>query len=514
MTSEPIISFQTIDAAIDTSFYQKVVLVGNSTAAAGIYKDIELLSEEDIKSKFGAGTHLASMIEEARYQMRNSLTKPKIIARSYQDGGSHTANIKAITLSGTATKDSILKVSLNKNAPSIVATIDAILLAARLTKDANIGQFSKDISELGSPNKASNNTQAIVSLKKLELEISITKGDTAATIAAAINSSINAMSQSPFTSTVSGAVVTATTKNKGIIANESMIEFSSVDGISFATSETAATGTVDISSILDSTDNEGTKLGEMDFDSIVIPYGYSNTALVNDAYAKTENVSNYNNQCLDYRIFQATAIDTNVDNDIDTLSSNNPISSKGGVRILLVLHKSGGMIKGLTSTTQAAKLKTKQLNPIYSLGSKLEFGSQFTLAETVGFKKLQSVINAMMIRFCYVNKFILQDFWNKNYVGEGEPIDASEYSKITLIDKFLLYYDILSNRIEASNFTEYLNISIFQGIVVNSQSVRENYEKIIRSTMTFNTTTGQLSMSLLTEIAKPILALSLINQVQ
>lgn len=509
MSYEPKQSFQSISGVIDTSFYQTIVLVGNSNVAtAGIHKDLELLTEQDIATKFGAGQHLASMIEEIRYQMRNSLTKPKIMARSYQDGGLHTSNVKAITFSGTATRDSIFKVYLGSNAPSNIASGYACAIASRHTIGANVGQFDKNIFDTGSPKQCATNTSALLAPKILSVEVSISKGADATAVASAINTAIGALSNSPFTSSATSGVLTITSKTKGIVANELGIKIDTIEGVSASIAETAGTGTVDISAVLDTTDIDGKKLKELDFDAIVIPYGYATSNIVDDAHAKMENVTNYGNKCLDYRIYQATAIDTNDDSAINTLSSNNPTSSKGAVRVIGVLHKTGGFVTGISSVAQATKIKNKQLNPIYDLSNKLEFGSQITLSDVIGFYHLNIVLNSMMVRYVYVEKFLDTDYWRKNYTTGNS--DSFNVNKAQVILDFLLYYDILSGTIaDLNNYSKYSNISNFTNIVVRSDLVRANYEKLLDSTISFNN--GQLSVSFINEFSKPITLLNLIH---
>jgi len=300
---DPIISAPIEDASVDTSYVQTIVLTGQSnTATEGLHKDLELLTQDQINTQFGASSHLASMLRECATIWENSIVKPKLWAASYEDNSSAVARILEATVSGTSTEERTLKLRINSLNPDRIAAQEVAILAARNTKAAYCAEYAQNNVQFGAPKNAKNTftpklTKATVN--DVIVEVVIPKSTGANAAAALINAAINAKTTSVYGSAVSSAVLTLTAKHKGSLGNFFSFEVvygTMPAGLALAVVEdTAGSDVVDASGVLDLEDGYGVKLKNLNFNFFVAPISYSVSAVVTDAKAKFDNVTNYKN---------------------------------------------------------------------------------------------------------------------------------------------------------------------------------------------------------------------------
>ena len=233
---DPVISSSIVNASVDTSSFQTLLLVGQSnTATAGLYQDLEFLTQAQIDTKFGAGSHIAANLRDVISSFSNSIIKPKLWAASYADVNANTARILEATVTGTATKDCVLKLKINSLNPDRTSAKTASIAALRMTKGANCADFAFGNQEVGSPSLASNNFSPILAGftdNDVIIEVNITSGNNATAIGAAIAAAIQATPRSLYSASASTGVVTLTSKHKGAIGNLFAVEVVPSSGLS------------------------------------------------------------------------------------------------------------------------------------------------------------------------------------------------------------------------------------------------------------------------------------------
>lgn len=502
----PKVSFLTKESSGNTSFYQTLLIVGQSNdATAGLYKNLENLTPKQLEAKFGTNSHITSVLKEVYQTFKNSIIKPKLWSVSYQDKSDAVKRVLESTVSGTATEKGTLKVKINSMNPDRIAAKAAAILALRNTKGAYAGDYAANSELFGSPSKAAMGFNPIlvdIATQDLIIEVQVAKSDSAATVAAAINAAIGANNKSIYDSAVDSAVVTLTAEHKGELGNFFTVEYLDIPaGLSIATVEdTAGSGVVVTSGILDLTDSDGLKLSELDFDFVVAPYSYSVSTLVTDAKAKWDNVLEYNNRCLDYQIVQATAIDTGTSSNIDDLADDNTLSDDGIDKTLLVAMLDGFKIRGITEYSERALLESYQLSPVqYDLvEDQVTIGNTYTLYDGDLFNKIESKLNASRVRTFIVEKCIPTDFQERNYTF-GAAVNGFTYNRDDVISKFEYYRDILDGTIVTSDFG-----SDWAGLLDNSSSARSNFSEYLAAVLSFDKVTGQLIVGMANEITSPI----------
>jgi len=508
----PKANYLTRDAVVDTSFFQTIVITGQSnTATAGLYKDIEQKTVAQINTLFGADSHLASLLREAYQMCVNSLIKPKIWAISYADNGSGTARILESTVSGTSTAAGTLKVKINSLNPDRTTVQNAVIMGLRNTKGAYAGDYAQNGVEFGAPSRANMGFNPLLVdafAQDVIVEVELAKGTTAANAATAINAAINASTKAIYGSSVATAVLTLTCNHKGALGNMMAVEFLDIPaGLAIATLEdTAGAGVVTATGILDIEDEEGLKLSELDFNIITVPYGYSVTALVADAKAKWDNVFAYSNRCLEYFIFRGTAIDTSDSGEISTLASANPIEEDGLVKNLFVSKLSGINIRGVTDASEITALEAVQFTPIQKdmkIG-KITTGSTVTLSDSVGFVNIERVLAAARTREFIIEKMMPADFQERSYTS-GTSVNTYTYNKNDIISLFQLYRDILDGTNNTSSYS-----ADWQGLLDNSAEARARFDELLELSFTFDKVTKQAALSLANDLTDPIKSMYLI----
>lgn len=503
----PKVSFLTKEASGKSKFFQTLLLVGQSNSAtAGLYKDLENLSPKQIESKFGTNSHISYVLKEVYQTFKNSIIKPKLWAASYQDKSDAVKRVLESTVSGTATENGTIKIKINSMNPDRIAAKSAAILALRNTKGAYCGDYSANGEQFGSPNKAAMGFNPILSdifIQDLIIEVPVTSGNSAATVAAAINTAITANNKSIYDSSVLSAVVTLTSEHKGAIGNFFTIEYLDVPaGISISTVEdTAGSGSVVTSGILNLTDEAGLKLSELDFDYVVAPYSYSISTLLTDAKAKSDNVLAFNNRCLDYQIIQAVAIDTTYSSEITNLAGDNALSEAGLNKTLFVATLDGLKIRGVVDYDERTLLESYQLSPIqYDLvQDQITIGNTYTLFSGDVFTTIEAKLNSFRIRTFFVEKNIPNDFQERSYTF-GTSVNSFTYDKNEVISKFEYYRDILDGSIVSNDVFG----SDWAGLLSNSESARTNYSEYLQASFSFDKATKQMVIGLANEITDPI----------
>jgi hypothetical protein len=505
---DPNISAPIQDASVDTTVTQTLLIVGQSNdATAGLYQDLEFLTEKQINTKFGEDSHLAANLRDVLTMYSDSIVRPRLWAASYADVSEDTARVLESTVVGTATKDCTLKININGLNPDRTSAQAAAVAALRMTKGSYCGDYTIGNEELGLPNLASNNFTPILAkatYNDVIVEVEVSTGDTAAVIAGKINTAINASTKSVYSSAVLSAVLTITCKHKGAIGN--FMGFEAIPssfrdaGFTIVTIEdVAGAGVVDATGILNLTDENGAKLETLNFNLIALPYGYSSTALQNDSFAKFENVLEYGNKCLEYMIFKGTAVDTSNTSAVNAVASANPVEEKGVVKCILVSKIVGLSIKGVSSYSESAYIKIKQLSPIqYDKDFGYNIGATSTLSDSVAFAPISSFFASSMARKFVVEKKIQVLFFEKSY-ALGSAVKISTIDKTTALGLFENWYDVL-----AGNKTDATYGSDYSGLIDNSESARRNFLDLINLKFSFDRATGLLSSKAIYDFIAPI----------
>lgn len=505
---DPNISAPIEDASTDTSVTQTLLVTGQSNdETAGLYQDLEFLTQNQIDAKFGADSHLAAMLRDVITMFSDSIVKPRLWAASYTDVTEDTARILESTVTGTATKDVTLKLRINGLNPDRTSAQSASVAALRMTKGAYCGPYTIGNEEFGLPSLASNNFTPILAnatTNDIIVEVAVSSGDTATEIATAITAAVNAETKSVYDATSALGVVTLTCVHKGAIGNFmgfEAIASSFVDaGFTIANVEdTAGAGYPDASAILDLTDGEGTKLSALNFNQIVLPYGFSSSALQNDSYAKFSNILNYGNKSLEYMIFKGAAVDTSSTSAIDAVASANPIEEKGVVKCILLSRLVGLVIKGVTDYSESAYIKNKQISPIqYDSKFGYNIGRTSTLSDSSAFRPISAFFASSMSRKFVAELKIQVDFFEKAYTF-GESNKISTIDKTTALGLFEFYYDVL-----AGNKSDPVYGDDYKGLIDNSETAKRNFLDVINLKFSFDRATGQLTSKAIYDFIAPI----------
>lgn len=507
----PTISAPIEDARVDTSAVQTLVVVGQSNdATAGLYKDLRFLTHAQIDTKFGADSHLAAILRDVITVYSDSITKPRIWAASYIDVSGDVARILEATVSGTATKDCTLKINVNGLNPDRTTAQIAAIAALRQTTGAACGAFTVPTNpQRGLPNNVKNFTPILAkaATNDIVLEISISTGDNAATIAGKINTAINASTRSIYSSSVLSAVVTLTCEHKGVIGN--MVGFEPIPssfrdaGFTISTVEdTAGTGVPDITAILNLTDEDGVKLGESEFNHIVLPYGYSDTALKNDSFAKFSNVKDYANKSLQYLIYKGTAIDTSNTSTVNGIASANPVEEKGVVKNVILSRLSGLTIKPVISSTESEYIRSKQLNSfLYDNDLGYTLSASYTLSNSTTYQFISSFFAIAAVRKYVVEKKMKYDFFEKS-TKDGNTLSPSIYTKSQIINILTSYFDVLAGlQVDAVYGSDYSNI------IDDADQYRQDFLDALNAAYMFDRTTGVLTIDAIYTLLTPIIGI-------
>lgn len=517
MALNPGVSYQNYDALQDTSFARTVVIVGQSnTATAGLYKDIEFDDLQTIDEKFGKSSHIGRALRDASV-MLSGFAKPKIWAVSYADKSAAVARVLETTVTGIATKGYIQKIKLHSLDPFNASVQVAMAHAMRQTKGCACGSvYANAAITTGLPaNSAGQFNAPLTKIKTNDvvIEVAITKGENATQVATKIKDAINANAYSVYSATNTAGVITLTSKHKGEISQFFAIEFlpnSSATGLAFETIEdTVGNDAVDISAMLtDIKDNDNTPLGELDFDYIVVPYSYSITNLVTDAYAKWENVTAYGNRAMDYRIVQATAIDLSNNTALDTLTSENAIEESGITRHLCVLSLDGLIIRPV-SYKKTALIESRQFTPIQQeFDGTVTVGNSYTLSNKTGFIPLNRVLSSGVARYFIIEKQIPTFFREKSW-SFGTAVQPFVITKEEAVAWAKYVRDIL----DGTNVnTEYGKD--YAQTIDNSEDARSQFDEYIEATISFDISSKTLSMNFINTLLNGIqnLSITVFNQ--
>jgi hypothetical protein len=514
MPLNPEVSFTSQDAAVDSSFTKTMVIVGQTkTTTVGLIKDIELKSQKEINILFGEDSHLAANIRDVLTMFSNTIVKPKIWAISFIDDEAAVERVLDSTVTGTATEDKTLKIRLNSLNPDRTSAQAAAVLALRNTKGAFCGDYARNAIEFGAPVNARRSYNPILAkafTNDVIVEVEITNGMTNSQVATAINDAINAKTSAIYGSSVLSNVVTLTANHKGSLSNLfgfEILQDSIADGISISTVETTpGSGVVDITGILDIVDNQGNRLGDLNFNYVSLPLSYSATELVNDGYSKAENVLNYNNQCLEYNIFRGTALDLSDDVALNALAVAEPVEEKGLVKTIFVSELDGLRIRGTWDKTTRNKIEAKQFSPIQrELDGRISVGNTYTLSSSIGFVNIERTLASFLIREILVEKFIPDDFGESDFTT-GISTDSSTYNRNEVIALFQYYRDILDGTVINSIYG-----NDFSGLVSNSDEARSQLDELLDATVTFNSVSKQLALKYISELINPIKSIFIIS---
>lgn len=505
MPLKPNISYKTIDSVVDSTFKKTMVIVGQSNdASEGLYKGVEIYDIKKINSVFGEDSHLASMLRPVISSFADSIVKPQLWVISYQDEVADVARVLDATVAGTATEDKTMKIKLNSLNPDAANSLAVAELSLRNTKGAYCGNGTKNGVERGLPRNANmpfNPYLSDIFTNDTVVEVEITNAMTAAQAASAIDTAINASLFSVYDSSVLSEVCTLTAVHKGVIGQLFTVEFTEVaDGLSVSLSETTAgSGVPDVSAILDITDDNNDALSSLDFDFIVLPYGYSVSALVTDAKAKWDNVLAYNNRCLDYLIFRNTALDLTTSTEIDSLATSEPVEENGIVKVLGILAKDSFKIKGINDYSQTQLVESKQFTTLLKeQDGRISVGDAYTLSNSTGFDLIERVLTASLVRQVIVEKFIPVDFPERNFTF-GNAVNSYTYNKQDVIAKFEYYIDILDGTVVNSAYG-----LDYAGILDNNEEARARFSELLEQSVTFDSANKQLIVKLANELANPI----------
>ena len=488
--------------------FRTVVLIGQSnTAIAGIYKDLEYKTEEQINTLFGADSHLGMLVKDS-VKMFGGFVKPKLMAVSYQDIVSDVARVLEVQITGTATEDKILQLKINSLNPDRVSTQTASAFASLFTEDATCVDFVKNGKiERGSIRNIATGYHPILANiydNDVIVEVSISSGMTQNQIATAINAAINAKVDCLYNSTVATNTLTLTATHKGLIGQNftfEIIKSTIPAGITTSISQTTAgSGIIDISDILNVVDSDGEKLGSLDFDYVVVPYGFSISNLATDSKAKFDNVLQYNNKALDYHIFQAKAVDLSNDTEINALAVANSPYDKGLTRSIIIVEKKDNFTnKGIYDYSKKVLIESKQFIPLEKeREGGIFLGYCYSLSNDSVYKDLTKLFSVSAIREIYVEHLIPLNFTGIETYDENGASTAVNYNKSDIISIFQQFRDI----IDGSNIsTVFLNR--FSNLIKSNSTARSQYDEILENSINFDSS-QTLSVNLFFNLVEAI----------
>ena len=491
-----------------TSLFRTVLLVGQSNVAvAGIYKDLQNKTEEQINTMFGANSHLSFLIKDC-LKMFSGFTKPKLMAVSYRDDAEDVKRVLNLEILGTATETRFLELKMNSLNPDRIATQTASAFASIFTEDAFCTDFlNNSIVQKGEFKNIATGYHPILANiydNDIIIEVEIASGMTQNQIATAINTAINAKLNSIYTSSVTDNDVILMASHKGLIGQNftfEIIKSTIPAGISTViTQTTAGSGSIDISNILNIADENGDKLEVLDFDYVVVPYGFSVSNLVIDAKAKFDDVLLYNNKALDYHIFQATSLDLSDDIALDSLAVANPISVNNLTRSMLIIEKKDNFSN--KPLVDYSKIKRIELKQFISIDKKTDnsvfLGNCYSLSNDSVYKELNKLFSVSAIRELYVEHFIPIDFTGEqNYDEFGISIGLN-YNKEDIIAIFKQYRDIIDGTETKSTCG-----NRFSGLIKSDAQARIDYDEILTNSIRFDSS-QTLSMNLLFNLVETI----------
>jgi len=512
MALNPKVSYQNINGLQDTSFTRTIVIVGQSnTATAGLYQDIEYDDLQTIDTKFGKSSHIGRALKDASI-MLSGFVKPKIWAVSYQDKSAAIARVLETTVSGTATKNYTQKIKIHSLDPFNASVQIATAHAMRETKGCACSSvYANSAITTGLPaNSAGQFNAPLTKIKSNDVivDVAITKGDTAAQVATKIKNAVELNQYSIYSAANTDDVITFTSKHKGQISQFFTIEFvanSSETGVSYNTVEdVAGSDAVDIATMLtDIKDSENTPLSELDFDYIVVPYSYNINNLITDAYAKWENVTAYGNRALDYRIFQATAINLNNNTDLDELTSDNEINEQGIVRHLCILSLEDLIIRPVRYN-KTALIESRQFTPIQKeFDGTITVGNSYTLSNQTGFIDLNRVLASSVARSFIVEKAIPEFYREKNW-SNGTAIQPFVITKEEAIANAKFNRDILdgtnTNTVYGRDYAQTID---------NDSNSRSQFDEYLEATINFDISTKTLALNFINTLLNAIQNISI-----
>ena len=519
MSINPTISYLQKNPDVLSPFVRTMVITGQSnTATAGLYKDIDLMSIKQINTQFGASSHIASQLREVATNFSNSIIKPKVWAISYADNVSAVARVLTSVVSGTATADRLLKIKVNSLNPDRVMASQVAVQSLILTSGSRYDDFATGITSEGNPQNATDSFNPVLSKifdNDTIVEVNITNGMTAAQAATAINAAINASATSIYGSSVSTATLTITSKHKGALSNNFAFEYDPSTtkdlGLAFTLVEaTAGSGVVDATTILDIENDQAVKLSDLNFDYIVLPYGYSVSALVNDAKLKRDNVLNYNNRCLNYYIFRATALDMSTNTAINSLASAEPLEVKGLVKSISILEIDGIAIRAISNSDKRKLIESKQFTPIQKEDTgKISIGNIYTLYSEPEFANLELELAAGIVREAYVEIFVgTNKLFHSASFTTGTSVKPSTLDASIIKEEFRGFRDVL----DGTNINSQYGATL-AGLLSNSLITRERHDEILDKTFSFNKSAKLASVEFISELTQPLKALQIINQI-
>jgi hypothetical protein len=511
MSNYPATSYQNLDGVQDTSYKERIVIVGQSnTATAGLYKNIELMSSKEIDTLFGKSSQIGRSLRDAN-SMLTGFVKPSIYAVSYADKSNAVARTLQTTITGNAIKSFTQKIKIHSLDPFNLSVQTAVAHAMRHTKGCACASVSQNGAvTVGLPANAAQNFNAPLPQAKTNdvyVNVEIAKNETPAQIAAKVVAAVNANAYSVYSAASSGAVITFTSKHKGEIGQFFSVEFipySSATGVSYETLENiAGSGSVDISTMLTNVlDETETPLGELDFNYLVVPYSYNIDALKTDAYAKWENVYNYRGRALDYIIFQATALDLTDNTELNALAVDNPTSEEGIVRHLMVLSKETNSVIRLVKPSKIAIVESKQFTPITEeQDGKATVGNSFTLSDSAGFIDLSRVLSSSIVRAFIIEKRIPEQFQEKSFTT-GSVVQGFMKNTGEIIADFKETRDIVDGTNQNTVWG-----TMFAGLVSNSSTARAVFDELLEATTSFSNKT--VFVNIVNELLNPIQNISI-----
>ena len=511
MSIYPTVSYQNLDGRQDTSYKERIVIVGQSnTANEGLYKDIEFMSSKEIDTLFGKSSQIGRALRDAT-SMLTGFVKPSIYAVSKKDKSSAVARTLETTVTGSATKSFTQKIKIHSLDPFNLSVQTAVAHAMRHTKGCSCASVSQNGAvTVGLPANAAQNFNAPLPKAKTNdvyVSVEIVKNDTPTQIAAKVVTAVNANAYSIYSATSSGAVITFTSKHKGEVGQFFSVEFvpySSATGVSYETLEDiAGSGAVDISTILtDVLDKNETPLGELDFNYFVVPYSYDIEAIKTDAYAKWENVYNYRGRALDYIIFQATALDLTDSTELNTLAADNPTSEEGIVRHLMVLSKETNSVIRLVKPSKIEAVESKQFTPIAEeQDGTATVGNSVTLSNSDGFIDLSRVLSSSIVRAFIVEKIIPLYFQEKSFTT-GDAVQGFMKTTGEIIADFKEARDVVDGTNQNTIWG-----AMFAGLVSNSPTARAVFDEVLEATTSFSNKT--VFVNIVNELLNPIQNISI-----
>lgn len=512
------VSFTPLNKVLTTG---RVLIVGQSNQIPTnkeFYANIQLWDRALIENTFGKGQEMTMKLLDALTITNQSPLyeyKPIIDAICYKDiTGSPTSwgdAIYWIDVAGTSAVDGSIKIVFNKNNASRLDAEIITRFAMMKHLNANVSGIALDGTLLGTPSNISKPFHQKYNTSYENdsfITISIAKNTSAANVASQISSAINNAISVPFTSTVTGAKIILTPKNKGAAVNDYNIQEASNTtnkSITLACTRNTAVDTDHVPDLTDffttPVDNNGTTINTIKYDFYCFPNGYleksANFTVITNTLKDKYNSAPQNN-VTDGHVVIVKAIDTSSNTEINNLATKFPIdesvnTNKNANVSVIVLKRNALANQAVTSPLEINNLASKKFSYCSIADGFLQQATIYTLKAEGDFQ--DELINKLVNRYqrLFTAIALLQgDLLEKNYTTNADVLNVNNYINKEIVIEI---FNRINIALTTGNVSDELYGTTFTGILDNNEKINELFITTLNNTIAFDKAAKTLSVT-------------------